>query len=97
MNNNTLTTGEGTGKKDRKLDDKYYDYQELVQEWLLQYGVKLYYATLATVDFKGILFQSWHDKESPDSVALRLMVMAKKMYSGKVMVSDGPCVFAGAE
>lgn len=77
-------------------DSKFFDYQTKAIAKLREYGMKLYYAQLATIDFRYISYNAYKDNEPVDSVAVRLMTKAKESYYGKIMVADGPCPYSGS-
>lgn len=92
-----LTTGKAKKKVEKAPDGKFFDYQGAVIAQLRNFGMKQYYAELSVIDFKMCLTNGWYDKEPPDVVAVKVLVKAKKGYTGKVMVADGSCIYSGTK
>ncbi|TFH08903.1 MAG: hypothetical protein E4H14_05550 [Candidatus Thorarchaeota archaeon] len=89
-----LTTGEPQ-KVEAAPTGKYYEYQDEVTEHLKRFGMKVYYAQLATIDFKNTLYDSFYEEETTDTAAVKVLNKAKERYSGKIMIADGACLFSG--
>lgn len=73
----------------------FVDFQHEVIKTLQSFGVKHYYARLSTIDFRSTAYDCYTDKEAVDSTAVKLLIKIKQCYTGKVMISDGPCGHSG--